>query len=71
MKGGLAAAYMALWCLADLGIELPGDLYVESVVNEEYGGATGTLAGRLRYPDIDAAILEPFSQGMRIGYTMG
>lgn len=57
MKGGLAAAYMALWCLVDLGIELRGDLYLESVVNEEYGGATGTLAGRLSYPHIDGAIL--------------
>jgi acetylornithine deacetylase len=72
MKGGLAAAYMALWCLTGLGVELPGDLYLESVVNEEYGGATGTLAGRLRYPDIDGAIImEPTNLALATGHRGG
>lgn len=67
MKGGLAAAMMALRCLIDLGIELRGDLYLESVVDEEFGGANGTLASRLRYPDIMGAIvMEPTN--LRLAY---
>ncbi len=57
MKGGLASAMLAARCLQDLNISLAGDLYVESVVDEEFGGANGTLAGRLRHPRIDGAII--------------
>jgi acetylornithine deacetylase len=60
MKGGLAAAVSALRCLDDLGIDLAGDVLVESDVDEEMGGANGTLASRLAGYDADAAIvLEP------------
>lgn len=60
MKGGLAAAVSALRCLDDLGIELAGDVLVESDVDEEMGGANGTLASRLAGYQADAAIvLEP------------
>ncbi|GIP37231.1 putative metallohydrolase YodQ [Paenibacillus sp. J31TS4] len=47
MKGGLAAACMAVRCLRELDVRLAGDVYIESVVDEEHGGANGTLAARL------------------------
>ncbi|MDQ0338311.1 acetylornithine deacetylase [Caldalkalibacillus uzonensis] len=57
MKGGLVAAMMALKALSDLGIQLKGDVTIESVVDEEYGGANGTLACRLRGYKADIAII--------------
>jgi acetylornithine deacetylase len=57
MKGGLAAAYIAAEAVLDAGVKLKGDLILESVVDEEYGGANGTLAARLRGYEADAAIL--------------
>jgi len=57
MKGGLAASYMAVKAIVDAGIRLKGDVYLESVVDEEYGGANGTLACRLKGYEADAAIL--------------
>lgn len=57
MKGGLAASIMAVRCLQELGIPLRGDVLIESVVDEEFGGANGTLACRLRGYHADAAII--------------
>ena len=57
MKGGLAASVMAVRCLIELGLEPAGDVIVESVVDEEFGGANGTLAGRLMGYRADAAII--------------
>lgn len=57
MKAGMLAGFFALKCLKDLGIRLKGDIYAESVIDEEYGGVNGTIAARLRNPDIDFAIL--------------
>jgi acetylornithine deacetylase len=57
MKGGLTASIMAVRCLRELGVELTGDVFIESVVDEEFGGANGTLAGRLRGYNPDAAII--------------
>jgi acetylornithine deacetylase len=57
MKSGTLSGFYALKCIHDLGIKLKGDLYAESVVDEENGGVNGTIAARLRYPDIDFAIL--------------
>ena len=69
MKGGLAAGMMAMRCLVELGLQLDGTVYFESVVDEEYGGANATLAGRLRYPSIDAAILmEPTNLQIATGH---
>jgi acetylornithine deacetylase len=66
MKAGTAAGFFALKCLHDLGVELRGDVYAESVVDEENGGVNGTLAARLRNPHIDFAILaEP--SGLDVG----
>lgn len=57
MKGGMAAALEAVRCLRDLGVRLSGDVYIESVVDEEHGGANGTLAGRLMGVNPDMAII--------------
>ena len=69
MKGGLAAGMMAIRCLVELGVQCDGTIYLESVVDEEYGGSNATLAGRLRYPAIDAAILmEPTNLHIATGH---
>lgn len=65
MKGGLAATLMAVRCLYDLGVHLNGNLIVESVVDEENGGANGTLASRLRGHNADACIV-PEPNGMMV-----
>lgn len=57
MKGGLAASTMAVRCLMELGVRPSGDVILESVVDEEFGGANGTLAARLMGYRADAAIL--------------
>ncbi|GAA3406419.1 M20/M25/M40 family metallo-hydrolase [Paenibacillus hodogayensis] len=57
MKGGLAASMMAVRCLIELGVQPDGDVTIESVVDEEFGGANGTLAGRLMGYNADAAII--------------
>jgi acetylornithine deacetylase len=57
MKAGTASGFLALKCLHDLGVRLKGDVYAESVVDEENGGVNGTVAARLRNPGIDFAIL--------------
>jgi acetylornithine deacetylase len=62
MKAGTTAGFMALKCLHDLGVELEGDVWAESVVDEENGGVNGTIAARLKNPDIDFAILSEPSE---------
>ncbi|MBO9604647.1 MAG: M20/M25/M40 family metallo-hydrolase [Paenibacillaceae bacterium] len=57
MKGGLAASMIAAKALRELGIRLRGDIRIESVVDEEHGGANGTLAGRLRGDNADMAVI--------------
>ena len=62
MKAGIASNLFVVETLSELGIELAGDLTFESVVDEEFGGVNGTLAGRLMGYNGDAAILsEPTS----------
>jgi acetylornithine deacetylase len=62
MKAGIAINLFVMECVADLELRLRGDLLFESVVDEEFGGSNGTLAGRLRGYNADAAILsEPSS----------
>jgi acetylornithine deacetylase len=66
MKAGTASGFWALRCLHDLGAPLKGDVYAESVIDEENGGVNGTIAARLRNPHIDFAILaEP--SGLAVG----
>lgn len=57
LKGGLAAAFMAVKLLRDIGFEPKGDLIFESVVDEEFAGGNGTLAARLRGYNADLAVL--------------
>lgn len=57
MKCGDATNLFVAEALRDLGIRLQGDLIFETVVDEEFGGVNGTLAGRLRGYLADAAIL--------------
>jgi len=62
MKAGIAANLFVLETLRALEIKLLGDLVIETVVDEEFGGVNGTLAGRLLGYNADAAILtEPTS----------
>jgi acetylornithine deacetylase len=62
MKCGVATNLFVLEMIAKLGIELDGDLLFETVVDEEFGGCNGTLAGRLRGYNADAVVLsEPTS----------
>ena len=57
MKGGIAAILTAFRYLQEQDIELKGDVSFESVVDEEMGGANGTLAGRVRQDNADAVII--------------
>ncbi len=57
MKAGIATNLFVARALRDLDIHMRGDLTIESVVDEEFGGVNGTLAGRLRGYLADAAII--------------
>jgi acetylornithine deacetylase len=57
MKGGMAAAFWALKILKDLGFQPSADILFESVVDEEFAGGNGTLAGRLKGYNADLCIL--------------
>lgn len=56
MKAGVATNLFVLEALHELKIEPLGDLIFESVVDEEFGGSNGTLAGRVAGFNADAAI---------------
>ena len=66
MKAGTISGFFALKCLKDLNINLKGNVYAESVVDEELGGVNGTIVSRLRYPNIDFSILSE-NTGLKIG----
>lgn len=57
MKCGIAANLFVAEALTKMGIQLGGDLTVEAVVDEEFGGVNGTLAGRLMGYVADAAVI--------------
>lgn len=57
MKAGLATSLWLAEALDALKIALAGDLLIESVVDEEFGGVNGTLAARLRGYRADAAVI--------------
>jgi acetylornithine deacetylase len=68
-KGGLAAAILALGCLREVGVELKGDVILESVYDQEIGG-TGTDATILRGYRADGAIVvEPSKMNMTIAHV--
>ena len=56
MKGGLIAAVMAVKAICDSNLRLKGDVIIQSVVEEETGGA-GTLSAIKRGYKADAAIV--------------
>jgi len=56
MKAGLGAMIMALQCIAEADVKLKGDIILESVVDEEFGGVNGTLSCVLRGYHADAVI---------------
>jgi len=57
MKGGIATSMFVVEALAGMGLRLAGDLLFETVVDEEFGGVNGTLAGRLHGFNADAAVI--------------
>lgn len=57
MKAGVAINLFVAEAANALHLRLAGDLIFETVVDEEFGGVNGTLAGRLRGYLADAAIL--------------
>jgi acetylornithine deacetylase len=57
MKAGLVAQFGVAAALTRARIRLRGDLLCESVVDEEFGGGGGTLAGRLRGDQADACAI--------------
>ena len=65
MKGGLVAAVIAVQMLKDEGFTPRGDVILESVVDEEYAGANGTIASRFRGHHADFAIV-PEASGLAI-----
>ena len=57
MKGGLAAQFAVAMALRKAGRRLGGELLCESVIDEEFAGCGGTLAGRLRGDRADACAI--------------
>lgn len=57
MKGGIATNLFVARLLSELQIALNGNLTIESIVDEEFGGGNGTLAARLRGPAADGAVI--------------
>lgn len=57
MKAGVAMNLMVVRVLRALNAKLAGSLIFETVVDEEFGGVNGTLAGRLRGYNAEAAII--------------
>lgn len=65
MKGGLVASLWGFLAARAVCPDLRGDVLIESVVDEEWGGANGTLASRLRGHEADAAIV-PEPTGLQV-----
>jgi len=57
MKAGVAMNLFVAQALQELDVKLAGDLIIEAVVDEEFGGVNGTLAGRVRGYVADAAVI--------------
>ncbi|MFP4085519.1 MAG: ArgE/DapE family deacylase [Desulfobacteraceae bacterium] len=63
MKAGVSANLFAMKALMDCGLELAGDVILESVIEEELGGGGGTLACFLRGITADGMLIsEPSRQ---------
>jgi acetylornithine deacetylase len=57
MKCGVAVMFGVVRALQKMGVTLKGDLLLETVVDEEFGGVNGTIAGRVRGDNADAVII--------------
>jgi acetylornithine deacetylase len=57
MKGGIGMNLFMAEALGELGIELEGDLIIETVCDEEFGGVNGTIAARVKGYNADAAVV--------------
>ena len=57
MKGGIIASVYSLKAIIDLGIPINGKVIIESVVDEEFGGANGSLACVMKGYTGDFAII--------------
>lgn len=76
MKAGVGINLFVAEAIQKLNLRLSGDLIFETVVDEEFGGVNGTLAGRLRGYLADAAIISepsflrvcPAQRGGRIAH---
>ncbi|MBI3650763.1 MAG: M20/M25/M40 family metallo-hydrolase [Acidobacteria bacterium] len=64
MKGGIGCFLLAVEALKEAGVRLRGDLLLETIVDEEFGGVNGTLAARVRGANAEAAIICEPSQTM-------
>ena len=62
MKGGLAAQAAVLCALKAAGIRPGGDVILESVADEEWGGGGGAIAARLRGYSADACVISEGTQ---------
>lgn len=65
MKGGLVAHFAVLLALKKARRRLSGDLFAESVVDEEWAGGGGTLAARLKGISADACVITE-GTGLRV-----
>jgi acetylornithine deacetylase len=65
MKGGVATILGTMRALQALNVPLRGDVIAETVVDEEFGGVNGTLAGRVRGDNGDAMVI-PEPSGLAI-----
>lgn len=62
MKAGVAAQAGVAAAVQRAGVPLAGDLLLQSVVDEEWGGGGGTLAAMLRGERADAAVVSEGTQ---------
>jgi acetylornithine deacetylase len=65
MKAGIVANLGVMRVLQELDIPMKGDVILETVVDEEFGGVNGTIAGRL-HGDIADAYIIPEPTGLVI-----
>lgn len=71
MKAGLVCAAEAVRRLQEEGFRPKGDVILESVVDEEYAGANGTVAGRLAGINADFGIVLEASGAERLPRLRG
>jgi acetylornithine deacetylase len=57
MKGGVAAMMMAAVLLREMGVQLEGDILIETVPDEEFASSNGTVAACAKGYTADAAII--------------